>query len=47
MGQTNEQVDALLLEMLELVAKYHLNINKVNCRFVELDHRVEVLEESC
>ena len=46
MGQTNERVDALSLEMLEGLAKVQLNINKVDRRFTELDHRAEVLEES-
>ena len=45
-GQTNERVDALLLEMSEGLAKVQLNINKVDRRFTELDHRIEVLEES-
>lgn len=45
-GQMNERVDALSLEMLESVVKCHININKVDRRFTELDHRTEVLEES-
>ena len=44
-GQMNERVDALLLEMSEGLVKAQLNINKVDRWFTELDHRVEVLEE--
>ena len=46
MKQTNERVDALLLEMSEGLAKAQLNINKVDRWFTELDHQTEVLEES-
>ena len=45
-GQMNKRADALLLEMLEGLAKAQLNINKVDRQFTELDHRMEVLEES-
>ena len=45
-GQTNERVDALSLEISESVAKCHVNINKVDRRFTKLDHRVELVEES-
>ena len=45
-GQTNERVDALSLEMSEGLAKAQLNINKVDRKWVEVDHQVEVLKES-
>ena len=45
-GQTNERVDTLSLEMSEGLAKAQLNINKVDRQFTELDHWMEVLEES-
>ena len=45
-GQANERVDALSLEMSEGLAKAQLNINKVDRKWVEVDHWVEVLEES-
>ena len=44
-GNTNERVDVLSLEMSEGLAKAQLNINKVNRKFVEVDHCVEVLKE--
>ena len=46
MGQMNERVDALSLETSEGLAKAQLNINKVDRRFTELDHQMELLEES-
>ena len=45
-GQANGRVDALLLETSEGLAKVQLNINKVDQKWVEMDHRVELLEES-
>ena len=44
---TNERVDQLLLETSEGMLKANLNLNKVDCRVGEIDHWVEILEESC
>ena len=44
-ANTNKRVDLLSLEMLESVAKAHVNINKVDQQVGEIDHQVELLEE--
>ena len=46
-ANTNERVDTLSLEMSEGVAKVNTNLNKVDCWVGEVDHQVEILEESC
>ena len=45
-GNTNERVDALSLETSEGLVKAQLNTNKVDYRLREVDHQVEILEES-
>ena len=45
-ANTNERVDTLSLEMSEGVAKVNTNLNKVDYWVGEVDHCVEILEQS-
>lgn len=45
-ANTNKRVDQLSLEMLEGVVKAQLNINKVDCQVGEIDHWLELVEDS-
>ena len=46
-ANTNERVDVLSLETSELIGKVQVNLNKVDQVVGEVDHQVEILEESC